>query len=277
MDRIAPGHHLYPGPDGTWRHSSPDGRLTRIRGPHPLMAAVRESAYKSGHTEVTDDVRALLDALRERGVLIAEDRHPAGRPDDSPEFSLGRVHVEGDSPVAAAVADLLGPETHVTTGRVDEDAVRAADAVVSCAGWLPDAHWRRVDAWCAQHATPWHRCHAEGLRWVTGPLFVPGVTVGYADTRGRILAADDLPDELAVQWAYLDQGHTSGAEGALPPVPWPSAAGAAVLAGLLVEDLRRALASGTPTARDTQLVVDLATASITRHRVLPLPTTADAA
>ncbi|MEU3404963.1 hypothetical protein ABZ766_13595 [Streptomyces sp. NPDC006670] len=45
MDRITPGHHLYPGPDGNWRHSSPDGHFTRIRGPHELLSAAQKHAY----------------------------------------------------------------------------------------------------------------------------------------------------------------------------------------------------------------------------------------
>ncbi|MFD5407559.1 hypothetical protein [Streptomyces griseorubiginosus] len=263
MDRITPGHHLYPGPDGSWRHSTPDGRFTRIRGPQELLAAARRLAY-SADDEPADPAlesehgQALLAALIERGALTtAQERSLPG--------TLS-VHIEGDNPVAQAVAALLPSGTRLAGGPVDEDAVRAADVVISCAGWLPDAHWQRVDAWCALNSTAWHRCHAEGLRFVLGPMSVPGRTVSYADTRGRLLAAADLPDELATHWAYLD-GNT------VPPVPWPTTAAAAVPAGLLVEDVLRWHEYGAPAAHDVQLVVDPAFAVVERHRVLPLPLT----
>jgi hypothetical protein len=100
---------------------------------------------------------------------------------------------------------------------------------------------------CALNSTTWHRCRAEGLRFVLGPMSVPGRTVSYADTRGRLFAAADLPDEPAAHWAYLD-GDT------LPPVPWPGTAATAVLAGLLVEDVLRRQEAGTPAGHDVQLV-----------------------
>lgn len=276
MDRITPGHHLYPGPDGSWRHSSPDGRFTRIRGPHELLSAAQKHIYGATDPAAVDETGlALLAELHSRGVLTAT---ADGQADDA-NAAPWRVHVEGDNPVAHSVAALLAPTTHVSTGPLDEEAVRVADAVVSCAGWLPDARWQQIDAWCGSHSTTWHRCHAEGLRFVLGPLSVPGSTVGYADTRGRILAAADLPDELATHWAYLDQGRadeTTNAN-ALPPVPWPGPPTAAVLAGLLVEDLLRLRATGAPAARNMQLVVDPSTAAVSQHLVLPLPVTAAAA
>ncbi|MGW1209161.1 hypothetical protein ACWD5F_05950 [Streptomyces sp. NPDC002499] len=263
MDRIAPGHHLYEGPDGSWRHSSPDGGFTRIRGPQELLTAAQRFAYGTDG-ERTDPAlesehgRALLSALTERGTLAAGQQLLVP--------GALSFHVEGDNPISRAVVALLPPATRVTTGPVDEDIVRTADIVVCCAGWLPDAHWQRVDAWCALHSTAWHRCHAEGLRFVLGPMSVPGRTVSYADTRGRLLAAADLPDELAAYWAHLDGDN-------LPPVPWPGAPAVAVLAGLLVEDVLRWHESGMPAGRDVQLVVDSANATVDRHRVLPLPVT----
>ncbi|MBK6011724.1 hypothetical protein [Streptomyces sp. MBT53] len=266
MDRIAPGHHLYAGLDGSWRHSTPDGRFTRIRGPRELLTAAQRLAYGADDEPVdpaleSEHGQALLAALSERGTLTTAPKRPAP--------GTLSVHIEGDNPLAHAAAALLPSGTRIAGGPVDEDAVRAADAVICCAGWLPDAHWQRVDAWCALNSTAWHRCHAEGLRFVLGPMSVPGRTVSYADTRGRLLAAADLPDELATHWAYLD-GDT------VPPVPWPGAAATAVLAGLLVEDVLRWHETGTPAAQDVQLVVDAATAGVERHRVLPLPLTTPA-
>ncbi|MFD9334991.1 hypothetical protein ACFWBF_11385 [Streptomyces sp. NPDC060028] len=275
MDRIARGHHLYPGPDGSWRHSSPDGHFTRIRGPHELLSAAQKHVYGAADpAEVDENGRALRAALHARGVLTTAADGQAADADTAP----WSVHIEGDNPIAHAVAALLPPTARLSTGPLDEEVIRAADSVVSCAGWLPDARWQQIDDWCKSHATTWHRCHAEGLRFVLGPLSVPGSTVGYADTRGRILAAAGLPDELAAHWAYLDHGHAADATGdALPPVPWPGPAAAAVLAGLLVEDLLRLRTTGTPAARNVQLVVDASTATVSQHLVLPLPVTAGAA
>ncbi|MDX2661004.1 hypothetical protein [Streptomyces stelliscabiei] len=269
MDRIAPGHHLYEGPDGEWRHGAPDGRFTRIRGPKDQLREARSRAY-GATAEAPDNGEALaLDAaLRERGVLAATGADDVDTP--------WAVHIEDGTPVGDAVARLLPSTAEVSTGPLSEEVVRGADVVVSCAGWLPDTHWRHVDAWCSEYGTPWHRCHAEGLRFVLGPLFVPGRGPGYADTRGRILAAADLPNELAAHWAYLDAGHQDSSPHALPPVPWPSDAAAAVIAGLLVEDLLRLRAFGAPAAEGVQLVFDPATATLDRHCVLPLPVTAHA-
>ncbi|MGW1274384.1 hypothetical protein [Streptomyces sp. NPDC002491] len=269
MDRIAPGHHLYEGPDAEWRLGAPDGRFTRIRGPKDLLAEARSRAYGATAEAPCDGEALALDtALRQRGVLAV-----AGADDADTAWA---VHIEGGTPVGDAVARLLPSTAEVSVGPLGEAAVRSADVVVSCAGWLPDTHWRQVDAWCSKYGTPWHRCHAEGLRFVLGPLFVPGRSPGYADTRGRILAAADLPDELAAHWAYLDAGHRDASPYALPPVPWPSDAATAVIAGLLVEDLLRHRAFGAAAADGVQLVLDPATATLDRHRVLPLPVTAHA-
>ncbi|GAA3086648.1 hypothetical protein [Streptosporangium carneum] len=251
MESIAPGHHLYTGPDGTWRSCDENERFARLSGQADLLERMREQAYRGGSAP---DLEPLAAVLRERGVLTPL---PG---EDADEGEL-RVCVRGDGPVAVEVARLL--ETARNT-LLDDDP-RTADALVECTGWLPDERWRRVDA----GGGVWHRCHVEGRRLVVGPMTVPGRTASYRDLRGRRLAAAALPDELAGLWSYLDDGLAGTAP--LPPVPWPNAGAVAIAAGLLVNDLLTWRDGGLPATAGFQLVVDPASGRVDRHPVLPLP------
>ncbi|WP_157520208.1 YcaO-like family protein [Herbidospora daliensis] len=234
MSRLAPGHHLYPGPDGVWRHQAPDGRVSRVSAPDEPMRALARG-------ELPDD-EELLRAFEERGLLVAQaEAEPAGV-----------VHLVGEGPVADQVERLLRP--WVVRGPLGG----APDVVVACAGWLPDAEWLALDRWCSERGVPWHRCHAEGLRFFAGPCGVP-----YADVRARRLAASGLPGELLAHWAYLDAGPA-------PPVPWPSAGGVAVLAGLMAADVLAVLSGRAAPA--CQYEFDPAGNELTRHPVLSLTT-----
>jgi hypothetical protein len=263
--RLVDGCHLYPGPDGVWRYYLPGGEFVRISAPAAMLSQAQRLLHgASPEPEAGADVEGLgafLDALCERGVL-------AEPPPSGPERSVRTVHVDGDNPIGHAVADLLGAQVKVTVGTADEAAVAAADAVVSCAGWLPDAAWQRLDGWCARHGRPWHMVYAEGTTWYLGPMSVPGRTAGYRDVRARRLAACGVADELTAYWAYLD------VTTAAPPVPWPSPAEAAVVAGLLATDVLAYRDRGTPAADGVQLAVHLAGGRVERHAVLPLPAVA---
>ncbi|GAA1017942.1 hypothetical protein Aple_026770 [Acrocarpospora pleiomorpha] len=269
MESIAPGHHLYLGPDGAWRSCDEHERFARLSGPAALLERMRDQAYQGGNDQELEPLAAVL---RERGVLAMVP--------EVAEREL-RVCVSGDGPVALHVARLL---EGVVTVLVDGDP-DAADVLVACAGWLPDERWQRIDA----VGRVWHRCHVEGTRLVLGPMTVPGRTASYRDLRGRRLAAAPLPDELAGLWSYLDAGATDagatdagatgvgamgvGAAGAvsLPPVPWPNVGAVALAAGLLVNDVLTWRATGLPASGSYQLVVDPATGGLDRHPVLPLP------
>jgi len=202
-------------------------------------------------------VAPFVDGLAERGLL---DTAPAAT-----DLRSRVVGIEGDGPIASMVADLLGPVTTVARTSLDPETLAGLDAAVSCTGWLPDAHWQRIDRWCLAAGVAWHRCYSEGGRFHVGPLLVPERTAGYADTRARRLAAARLPDELRGLWAYLDAG------GPMPPVPWPDPGGVAVVAGMLVADVLAHLSGRPVPGGDQQLEVDPATLGVTRHAVLPLP------
>ncbi|WP_462203149.1 TOMM precursor leader peptide-binding protein [Frankia sp. CcWB3] len=263
-DVFAPGHHLYRAADGSWRYSAPGNVFVRIGGEDRLLALVRDVAAGATQLPLPDVDRPAVErmtaALTDRGVFVGPGRVgtvPAG----------WKVRLDGDSPVVGKLTELLGDlleDVECTVGPADEAAVAGSDVVVSCARWLPDSHWCRLDQWCAAHHTPWHGCYAEGDTFVVGPLSMPGRTACYQDTRGRRLAAAALPDELIAHWAYLDSDTVK------PPAPFTPAA-TAVLAGLLAADLRALAAGSAVPSEGHQLVVDLTTASISRHPVLPLP------
>lgn len=258
---ISPGHHVYRGPDGSWRYASPGDAFVRISGSGALLQRVRDVAY--GRPDPADrsagsdgELDGILAALTDRGVLA--------RPADPDGGGLVRrtIHVEGTNRVAETVAGLLG--AGVTRGPVDEGVVAGADVVVSCADWLPDTRWQQLDSWCAAHRTAWHGCYAEGTSLVLGPLSVPGRTASYRDTRGRRLAASGTPEELLALWAHLESDDPH------PVAPW-SAAGAAVVAGFLAADVLALLGGQSIPSEGHQLVLDPGTATLRRHPVLPLP------
>jgi hypothetical protein len=264
--RIAPGHHLYPARDGSWRCYGPGDRFIRLRAAAHLMGDLRRVLHRaSGVDEVVDDVdtTAQLDSLI--AAFAAQGLIDTGAGSRRRAAVSGAVHVEGDNPIGRLVVDVLGTDAAVVHGPINEAAVARSDFVIACAGWLPDARWMCIDRWCSEHAVPWSMCYAEGLAFFVGPCSVPGVTASYTDTRARRLAAAGFPDELLAYWAYLDAGRE------LPPVPWPSRGGAAVIAGLLAADLFAFLSGAAPFAAGYQLEVDPSDLSIRRHPVLPLP------
>ncbi|RAY16813.1 hypothetical protein DPM19_01200 [Actinomadura craniellae] len=206
-----------------------------------------------GTTDLTDP--ELRSALAAEGVLAG----PAPRP--------GTVGVAGDCPLADAVADLL-TRTGIRALRGTEDELigRAAGlaALVACAPWLPDRRWTELDARCLAAGLPWHRGHAEGRRWYTGPFRTGPADAGYTDTRTRRLAASPWPDELTAYWRWLDEGGR--------PEPDPAAPiGAAMAAALITADLRAWLCGEDPPGRGVQAGADPATGRVARHPVLPIP------
>jgi hypothetical protein len=275
MTVLAPGHHLYPADDGAWRYSTPDGRFVRVTGDPVTLAAFQRVVHgvEAAGPEAADGVdpaafTLLGELFAARGLLVGDTTAAAASEARVPR-PVAVIAVDGDVPVSGAVARLLEGAAQVIQGSVDEDAIREADILISCAGWLPDARWRRFDRWCAAHGTAWHRLHAEDVRFFLGPLTVPGQTASYEDLRGRRLAASGVADELLRHWAYLDDPAQVP-----PPVRWPDDAGLAVLAGLLAHDVLTYLRAGTPAVRDSEIEVDVASARVAHHRVLPLPVTA---
>jgi hypothetical protein len=246
---LRPGHHLYPAPDG-WRCALPGDRFVRLGGPPEALRAFQSEAH--GGPAVTEDLTALRGAFAERD-LLADEPAPAVPP---------RITLTGTGLVAEALAALLGPWTELR--RSDPGPVpREADLLVDCAGWLPDARWSALDTDCAATGLAWHRCHAEGTSFLLGPLTVPGRSPGYADLRGRRLAASGVADELLHHWAWLDT--------AAPPVPDPGPGAVAVVAGLLADEIAHWWHTGTAGPVGHQTEVTTAPLRVVRHPVLSLP------
>jgi hypothetical protein len=114
------------------------------------------------------------------------------------------VVVAGAGAVAARLVDLLTEAGAgcVTALRESWPPASDVDLLIACAGWIPDARWQRLDAWCAARGIPWHRVHQEGAALHLGPLSIPGVTASYADSRARRLAAASYPEELEALWQF---------------------------------------------------------------------------
>lgn len=243
MTTLRPGHHLYPTPDG-WRCALPGDRYLRINGPEEALRAFQSAAPGNA------DVDSLRQAFEAQGLLAAP----------PPVRTPPRVLLRGEGPVADALAAALSPWAPRRDGPLDE-----VDVLVDCAGWLPDARWRALDDACAAAGVAWHRCHAEGTSWLVGPLTVPGQSPSYTDLRGRRLAASGVPDELTHHWAWLDDPVSA------PPLPDPGPGVAAVVAGLLADEIAtwwRTCVAG-PVGYQTEVATD--PLRVTRHPVLALP------
>jgi hypothetical protein len=272
--RLRAGHHLYRGPDGSWRLAGPQDAFHRIHVPADVGEALRRICTAglppaAAGAEV-DDPSALADAieaLEQHGCLV-----PANRAAD-PVPRSGCVAVAGSGAVAERFSRLMRDcGVRVVTlahDAADDDpvvaAVTQADLLVACADWLPDSRWLTLDAIACDRGVPWHRVHCEGARWYLGPLTIAERTASYRDTRARRLAAADHPDELACAWAFLDRSEHR------PPMDPPDPAVAAVLAGLLAADALAVLSSRTAPSEGHQVELDASTLMVRRHPVLPLP------
>jgi hypothetical protein len=266
--RLRPGHHLFPGHDGAWRLSTPGGGFLRLT-PEPERIALLAEVLASGGgangrgAEVED----LLAEMAAAGYL--ESPRPRSR------VRRDRVEIVVCAGPGAAprwdVADILagilvqaGMEPRVSEGLQLDDEASPPAVRIELAGWLPDARWRAVDAWCQARSIPWHRCCQEGTAVHLGPFTVPGESAGYSDRRARRLAAADHPVELESYWSYLDAG--SG-------VPDPPALDAAVqtaVAAALAADVAVYLRGGAAPGTGYEAVLDPETMTWRRHPVPPV-------
>lgn len=262
MTSLASGHHLYPGPDGTWTCAAPGDRFTRLGGPAHVVERVWRvltEQSRSAHDEHDSDpecIDQLLAVLAERSFVTEAD--------DTVDTHQKSVIVDGDNPVASAVTDLLRGRVHIVEGSVDEDSVATADLLISCSGWLPDARWRAMERWCIDHGTAWQRCHFEGDAVFVGPLWdTTPTSANYSDVRARRLAAATLPDELRALWRYLDEPARA------TPMRWPERAETAFVASAIVLDVTRYLTGGPVDPAQFELHPE--SLVIERHPVVAIP------
>ncbi|WP_067823327.1 hypothetical protein [Nocardia inohanensis] len=258
MLRLTDGYHLFTDPDGRWLYARADGGFVRIDGPAEVIATL-STLIATGAVEMNSlpaQHRQLAEELLRRGVL--------DRAADEPGGESATVLVEGTNPVSQLLRELLDQPgvDIVTADPLTADHV-AADIIVSCADRLTDDRWQQLDRWCGAREIAWHRTYVEGTALVIGPFTAPGRTASYRDTRGRLLAAAQSPDELLALWAHLDR--VADARTRIP------AAAAAVAAGLLAADVLAYLSDRTVPSHGHQLVYRPGDAVLTRHPVLPLP------
>lgn len=295
--RLRAGVVLYEGTDGSWRCYETGDRFSRVHADADHLRLLQDVLHggmtlerAAAATDDPDALYALLAAFEQQGLLAEatststasasasapQAPSPAdvtsGGPDAAPRHpcARARVHVEGDTPIADAVAgQLAGHVATVTRGPVGDDVgadpLDGIDFLISCTGWLTDERWRRLDERCQRAGIGWHMCHAEGALVVLGPCALPGGGPRYADTRARRLAAAPFPDELLAHWRALETGMP------LPEVPWPPLGTVLVAAGMLIADACAAVSGQPLPGAGVQTVVDGRTGAVSRHAVRTLP------
>jgi ribosomal protein S12 methylthiotransferase accessory factor len=171
--------------------------------------------------------------------------------------------ITADTSLTLLLTTTLEKHCTVLQGSLQAGVPPEVCLIVSCAGWLPDAHWLKVDQWCSDAGVAWHRCYIEGGHFCIGPMTLPGLGVSYSDSRARRLSASPKASELREWWKYLDTAER------LPLPPSPGADSVSLAAHLLSADVLAYL-SGTFTSRYGTAYTINGT-HITSHAVLPLP------
>ncbi|MBN9756917.1 hypothetical protein Ae406Ps2_1745c [Pseudonocardia sp. Ae406_Ps2] len=276
MERLRPGVSVFevPGRGSALREAS--GRLRGVDLPRDTVEAL--TRWFDGVDPVPPPG---LDP--ERGAFAA-----AGYLDETPAPRTATVTVAGRGALADAVAAALaGPGMQVrrrdldslaavlvgeTGTETDTETGIGTDAVCAVADGPAPAAWTALDILPA-HGTAWFRLAVEGRHGILEPPAVHPGDAGHADVRARRLAAagSGHPHLLA----YWD------AAPAAPTGPGDHA----LLAALLAADIRAWIAGhDTPAtgdlvpaalpARRRLRVVDLDTAAIADHALLPVPDSA---
>lgn len=282
MERLRPGVSVFevPGRGSALREAS--GRLRGVDLPRSTVEAL--TRWFDGADPVPPPG---LDP--ERGAFAA-----AGYLDETPPPRTATVTVAGRGALADAVAAALaGPGMQVR--RRDLDSLAAAlagdsgtdsgtdigtgigtgtgtDAVCAVADGPAPAAWTALDTLPA-HGTAWFRLAVEGRHGILEPPAVHPDDAGHADVRARRLAAAGSGHpHLLAYWDAAPDAPTGPGDHAL-------------LAALLAADVRAWIAGhDTPAtgdlvpaalpARRRLRVVDLDTAAIADHALLPVPDSA---
>ncbi|MCL6649204.1 MAG: hypothetical protein K6U89_12810 [Chloroflexi bacterium] len=256
--QLPPGALLFPEQERTLLLRTASDDFIRVHGSPETLAlfrAVASSTLTPEHALAAaadpGELADLITACQREGVLL-----PRPEPTSLPTVAVG---VLDTNPLAEATAAVLTAAGLTVLPGATADL--PCDLLLSCAGWLPDSDWLALAERCLQLGRPWQMAYAEGDCWYIGPLLVPGITASYRDVRLRRLAAADRPEELLRCWQWL---------AAERPAPtWPDAAGRAMLAGIIAQDILT-WARGEPVA-SIQHAVHLASLTIEHHPVLPLP------
>ncbi len=257
--RLRPGLVLFQTGRRGYLLQDDDGELLRLRVPEALVQVAwpvlqGESDPATALATAGAEAEDLADLL---GYFDQEGYLDLGAAPVVAEIAVAAI---GEGPVLRALAELLP-----AAGFALRPSPAGADAVVVCAGELPDAVFTRLDEECAAASRAMHTCHLEGRRVFLGPLALPGGDgPRYGDLRARRLAADVFPDARAALWCALADGRSARAA-------WPPPAAAALAAAHLVHDLVAWRAGGRPAGADHLVLLDPLTLAAERHRLLPVP------
>lgn len=256
-DRLRPGVALFDVPGHGPALRTADGTLLDVG-----LAPERVDAVHAYLAEPAGDPPAELAAFAEAGHLGAAPAWPADR---------RTVVVLGPQVLADALSRAgAAPVRHDSTDPAHLLALRPAAVCALHDGPAPPS-WAALDV-LAAHGIAWLRVAVEGRHALIEPVAAAPGDVGHADVRARRLAAAGSGHRhLAAYWA--SHGPRPGG---LDP------ADLALVAALAAADLR-AWAVGAPEPAPGPLVgrglprrrrlrvVDLDTAAITDHPVLPVP------
>lgn len=276
MERLRPGVSVFevPGRGSALREAS--GRLRGVDLPRDTVEALtrwfdgvdpvpppgldpeRGAFAAAGYLDETPPPRTATVTVAGRGALADAVAAALARP-------VVRVRRRDLDSLAGALAGETGTETDTGTGI-------GTDAVCAVADGPAPAAWTALDTLPARR-TAWFRLSVEGRHGILEPPAVHPGDAGHADVRARRLAAagSGHPHLLA----YWD------AAPAAPTGPGDHA----LLAALLAADIRAWIAGhDTPAtgdlvpaalpARRRLRVVDLDTAAIADHALLPVPDSA---
>jgi hypothetical protein len=260
--RLQPNCHFFRLSDGGWRLHTPEGKFVRLRvtsAQGELLAQIFDGKLSLEIAQERDSsIEKLLELFQNQGFLTP-------LPEPTATLPLQTVLVLGENRLAEEVATLLQSSANIIRQADFSLPKDKPDLVIACADWLPDTAWQKLDAWCENHKISWLLAYREGRRWVVGPLYIPGETAGYHDTRARRLAATHYPEELAGYWSYLNEN------GANLILPTTTEAELAVVAGTIAGMMKLRLEGNSTVEVSDQLIYDPATLSWERHPVLPVP------
>ncbi|MFE8964047.1 hypothetical protein [Streptomyces iakyrus] len=268
--RLVPGAEVVAVPGRGLAVRTPEGDFLTVRTGDAderllLSRLTGDETTTRADTELDRVVRGF-----EQAGFLADGIPPA-------EWPADRRHIRliGDPVLTGPLAGHLtalgadprtAPAGTTSPADLDDLLATAPAAVVWCLdGPVPDRLWDAADR-LPEHGVAWLRCHREGWQAYVEPVAADPGDVTSAHIRSRRLAATPAHRELAAYWTGP---RTLGAPVRLA-VP-----AAALLAGLLADDLTRWATSAPDTAglpaRRRLRRVDLRTLTVTEHPVLPVP------
>lgn len=172
---------------------------------------------------------------------------------------LGASLVLGRCAVADRVADLLALHGSVIRGDLlTRRAVEGVCAVVSVAGWLPDARWSDEDELLATRDVIRQRCYRQGRQLIVGPTARRTTGPSYADTRQWQLQGTPDEQETLALWRQLAEA---------PAPEQLDEATACVAAGLVVADVLQACQAREADRTGIRRLLDLEDWTVRTQRV----------